>query len=499
MRSMDEYPTPRSMTNNKAKRKIALVSPRRGWRPGLGILYCASYLLDAGYDVRVFEFFDENFNVKKNRRVWKEMMEFDADIYGFSVISWNRAVAGEQIRRLREETEGKFIICGGKDPSYMGKYYIEYGADVSVIGEGEETMVELADFVNGKGKLKDILGICFRNEFGEIVETEHREPTVLDNLLFPAFHLIDYSQYTNIRLGGIPGHYIRTGFMMANRGCPFNCKYCSEKVRNVYRERPLKDIVAEIKWQNENWKIDGMVFLDDLFYFDEQRIIDLCNLLKEAGLDKLKYYAQTRVDRTPKAETLKLMYDTGFIQLALGIESGSQRILDIVGKGIKPEVSMDAVTRINDAGIHSYAYMIIGLPEEKEEDLEVTAEFLRELKPTFVAVNYFMPMPGTKYFNEEEDAKLGELSYSLTENQTQRSEVGQEKLAHYRYLFESCAQRSANKNLFEYPRFFAFLAKVAFLRPDVLVKGAWIQFKTRRYSSYFEAMRTAMINYKICG
>ncbi len=495
---MDKDTRTRTPATGRPRNKVALINPRRGWRPGLGLLYVASALLDAGYEVRVFEFFDENFDDSRNHALWKSLFAYDADIYGFGVISWNRAVTAQQIARIRQHTSGKFIICGGKDPSYMASKYLEYGADAVVVGEGETTMVETADAVNAGSPLDHIKGLVHMRE-GELVENAPREPTCLDKLLFPALHLVDYAQYTDIKLGGIPGHYIRTGFMMANRGCPFNCKFCAEKVRNIYRERPLDDIVDEIRWQRRHWNIKGMVFLDDLFYHKEERIVALCHKLNEAGLDGLAYYAQTRVDRTPSRETLALMRRTGFIQLALGVESGSPRILEIVNKGTTIEMAREAVARINAADICSYAYMIVGLPEETVDDLDMTAEFLESIKPTFVAVNYYMPMPGTRYFNEEDDALIDTLSYSLTENQTYRSALSQKTLAHYRALFESKAQRSANMNLFRYVGFYGFLLKMATIRMDVLLKGAWLQMKTNKYSSYFEAVRTAMINYKITG
>ncbi len=480
-----------------ARRKVLLINPRKGWRPPLGLLYVAAYLVDAGYEVKVIEFIDENYDKKKNEKLWMEFYRYDPDFIGFGVISWNRSVTGEIIKQIRETTKDKFIMCGGKDPSYVPEKYLKYGADAVVLGEGEETVVDLLNAYNLHNSLKEVNGIAFQNG-QDVVTTKHREPTTLNNLLYPAFDLVEYEHYTNIRLGGIPGHFLKTGFMMANRGCPFGCKFCTENLRNVFRERDIDDIIGEIKWQINNYKIKGLVFLDDLFYYKNDRITAFCNAILNENIN-IKIYAQTRVDKVGNQETLKLMKKASFIQLALGVESGSPRILKMVNKGVKVNQIKQGVKAINDAGIYTYSYMIIGLPGETKEDMDMTDDLLKEINSTFVAVNYYMPMPGTPLYSDEDDKHLDEVSYSLTENQTFRSSEDQNFLAYYRQKFQSTSKKNPNYNLFKYPGFFGFLANVILLHPRILLKGLYIQKKKSTYSSYFEAIRTSMINYRIYG
>ncbi|MBF0233861.1 MAG: B12-binding domain-containing radical SAM protein [Desulfamplus sp.] len=484
------------------RNKVALINPRKGWRPALGLLYIASYLRKAQYDVRIFEFIDEQFDRKCNDNIWKTLFSFQPDFVGFGVISWNRAVCRLQIAKIRVQLPDSIIICGGKDPSYVVDKYFSFGADIVVIGEAEETMVELLDALKSSksfndSPLEDIKGISYiRN--GRSITNPTREPMSLKNLLFPAFDLVNYAHYTDIRLGGIPGHFIKTGYMMANRGCPYNCKFCAEKVRNIYREREIDDIISEIRWQQDRWDIDGMVFLDDLFYFNENRMRSFCDRILEEKID-LKLYAQMRVDRCPSDETLRLMRKAGFIQLAMGIESGSPRLLEHINKGITPDMCRNTVARINMAGIYTYCFLIIGLPGERVEDLEMTVELIRELKPTFVAVNYYMPMPGTKFFTEEDDEIIGTLSYSLTENQVFRSEIDQRTLSTYRNKFESLAQRNANYNLLYYPDFLWFIIKTCLFKPHCIFKGILVQIREKRYPNMFDAVKTAIINQRIIG
>jgi len=479
-------------------KKILLINPRKGWRPALGLLYIASHLRVAGFQVKVLEFIDEEFFPAGNQELWKEFYDFNPDVIGLGVISWNRRVAKKIIETIRTTTRDKVIICGGKDPTFKPEIYFDYGADFVVMHEGEETTVELLHCLNEGRSITAVNGIVFRKD-QDLIVTDRRPPLVLDKLNFPALDLIDYDHYCNIRLGGIPGHFIKTGFLMANRGCPYRCRFCTDPVRNIYRERSIDNIIEEIKWQMENWKIEGMVLLDDLFYFTDNRVTLFCERVLKENI-RLKFYAQTRVDRVGSPKILALMKKAGFIQLALGVESGSQRMLDIMNKGTKLKQIRKAIQDIEDSGILSYIFLIVGFPEETREDLELTVKFLAELKPTFVTVNYFMPMPGTQYYNAEEEEALRELSFSLTEiQQTFRSQVSHDDIIKYRNKFLATGQRSANLNLLRYPSFHLWAGLTLLFRPNIIVKGLYLQLKSNSYTSYFDAVRTAMINYRIYG
>jgi len=479
-------------------KKVLLINPRKGWRPALGLLYVASHICKAGYEVKIIEFIDEEFFPGRNRALWQELYDFDPDVIGLGVISWNRRVARKIIETIRAASRNKVIICGGKDPTFKPEIYFDYGADFVVMHEGEETIVELLNCLNEGRSVIAVNGIAFMKD-QDLIVTDRRPPFDLDKLNFPALDLIDYDHYCNIRLGGIPGHFIKTGFLMANRGCPYRCRFCTDPVRNIYRERSIDNIIEEIKWQMENWKIEGMVLLDDLFYFTDNRVTLFCERVLKENI-RLKFYAQTRVDRVGSSKTLALMKKAGFIQLALGVESGSQRMLDIMNKGTKLKQIRKAIQDIEDSGIFSYIFLIVGFPEETREDLELTARFLEVLKPSFIAVNYFMPMPGTQYYSKENEQNLTELSYSLTENQQEfRSQVPHDEIIQYRNRFLSLAQRSADLNLLRYPSFYAWVMGLFLLHPAVLLRGLFIQSRKKLYTNYYEAVRTAMINHRIYG
>jgi anaerobic magnesium-protoporphyrin IX monomethyl ester cyclase len=480
-------------------KKVLLINPRKGWRPALGLLYIASYLRQAGHQIKVLEFIDEDFFPGENVTNWEELHAYNPDIIGLGIISWNRRIARDIIAKIRQETQDKVIICGGKDPNFKPDYYLNNGVDFVVFGEGEHPIVELLNTLESPTKkLDDVAGIGFLRN-GQMVTTPGAPLISMDNLLFPALDLVNFEHYTDIRLGGIPGHFIKTGFMMASRGCPYSCRFCTDPVRIRYRERSIDNVVEEIKWQMKNWQIDGMVLLDDLFYYRDDRVKEFCERIIKEGI-KLQFYAQARADRIGSPETLALMKKAGFIQVAIGIESGSQRMLDIMDKRTQLDTMKEAVRKVEEAGIFSYIFLVVGFPEENLQDLEETAIFLEEVKPSFTTVNYFMPMPGTEYFNEEDKNALEELTFSLTENQQKfLSPVPHDDIIRFRNTFLSLAQRNANFNLLRYPSFYWWVFKLVLFRPMVLLRGLHKQKTQRSYTNYFEAIRTAMINNRIYG
>jgi radical SAM superfamily enzyme YgiQ (UPF0313 family) len=140
----------------------------------------------------------------------------------------------------------------------------------------------------------------------------------------------------------------------------------------------------------------------------------------------------------------------------------------------------------------------VGFPEEQREDLQMTARFLEEVRPTFVAVNYFMPMPGTEYYNEV-DAKISEkLSFSLTEKQIKfSSNLSAKEMIHFRNLFTALGKRSADKNLLRYPSFYLWVSSFFIVHMFLVLKTLWRQKKYKKHTNYYEAIRTTLINQRI--
>ncbi|MDP7421147.1 MAG: radical SAM protein, partial [bacterium] len=467
----------RARAGDRPKNRIALIQPRKGGRPALGLLYIGRYMLENLFEVKIFEFLDELYppNIRYNKGMWNDLKKYDPDIIGIGVISSTYRITQRMMKRIREEMPGLPIICGGKHPTSNPEHFLyEGGADYCAIGEAEITSVELLDAMNFNEPVDTIQGMAYLKE-GEIHFTPKRPFLPMDAILRPAFELVNYEKFVDFRLQSIPGHYLRSGFIFGSRGCPYNCKFCTTNIRGSYRERSVDDLIDEIDWQMKTFDITGFVVLDDIFYFKEDRTREFCEKVIKRGI-KAKYFCHARVDRINK-ETVALMVEAGVLLLAIGVESGSPKILESMSKGITIKQIEDAFEIYNEVGMQTFAFIIVGHPDETEEDRELTRQMITKIKATNVAVNYYMPMPGTPSFEFElSQAKylLGgenfkELTYT-TDNPEFSTSVPLDELKRIGGEFQGMSQVNRNMNLFTYPSFILFIISFVLFHPLVILE-----------------------------
>ncbi len=481
----------RDRADKRGKNRIALIQPRKGGRPALGLLYIGAYLLDNQYEVRIFEFLDELYplNIRYNKRIWRDLKNYDPDFIGFGVISSTFRITQRLISKVREDIPGKIIICGGKHVTSNPKDLLSNDADFCAIGESEITIVELLDALNFKEPIEDVKGITYLKD-SKIEFTPQRSFLPMDYILRPAFELVDYEKYVDFRLQSIPGHFLRSGFIFGSRGCPYRCEFCTTNIRSSYRERSVDDLIDEIEWQINKFNIEGFVVLDDLFYFREDRTVEFCNKIIERNI-KTKFFCHARVDRVKK-ETVELMKNAGVLLLAIGVESGSQKILDAMKKGITVEQIENAFGIYNEVGINTFAFIIVGHPKETEEDRERTKQLLKKIKATNVAVNYYMPMPGTPSFDFEisnakylsGENKFGEFTYT-TDYPEFSTSVPLEELKKIGDEFQSMSVVDRNRNIFTYPSFISFIIRFFLFHPFIIINALCLRYiahKTKQMS-----------------
>lgn len=489
----------RERAGERQRNRVALIQPKNGGRPAMGLLYVGAYLLDNEFEVRFFDFLDELFppNVRYNERKWKQLESFDPDFIGFGVLSSYCTATQRMIRRVRETMPDKIVVCGGKHPTPKPGDLLRHGADYCVIGEGEITIVELLDSLNFDLPPAGVQGIAYL-ENGEEVRTAPRPFLPLDAIKRPAFELIDYQKYIDIRLHSIPGHFLRAGFIFASRGCPFSCNYCSQNIKGLYRERSIDDVIDEIRWQQDHYIIEAMVFLDDLFYFKENRVQEFCHKVIELDID-LKYYCHARIDIVSE-ETVALMKKAGFIMLAVGLESGSDRILFLMNKKTTARKIEEAFTIYNRVGMDIFAHTIVGHPDETAEDLELTRALIQKIRPTMVPVNYYMPMPGTKssLFDRKEakyllDPKADEFTYTHDYPEFSNN-LPLEELKRIGDELEAMAKVNRNRNLFTYPAFWLFLAGFVLRHPLTILEALYIRYISHRtrQMSFFSVLKDTL-------
>lgn len=490
----------RKRKNERRANRVALVQPRKGGRPALGLLYVGAYLEDAGYEVKVFEFLDELYppNIKFNQKVFKNLLRFAPDIVGFGVISSTMRITERLMGHIHRALPESIFICGGKHASSNPEELLRAGAVYCVLGEGEITVVDLLDAINFDRDPASVAGIAFLKN-GAMMETGQRPFMPLDAILRPAFNLVDYHRYIECRLQSIPGHYLRCGFIFGSRGCPYKCSFCTTNVRGVYRERSIDDMLDEMRWQIDTYGVEAFVILDDLFYFKEERVTEFCCKVIDQGI-KTKFMCHGRVDRVNK-EIIQLMKDAGLFLLAVGVESGSQKVLDAMHKGTKIAQIEKAFAIYNEVGINTFAFIIVGHPVETAEDRELTRGLLQRIHSYNVAVNYYMPMPGTPSYAFELDSArhliggddFTEFSYT-TDFPEFSTTVPLEELKRIGDEFQALSVVNRNWNLFKYPAFMRDMFLILFLRPDVLIEAFWLRYvaKKIRHMSLMSLIKDAI-------
>ena len=268
--------------------------------------------------------------------------------------------------------------------------------DIGILGEAEDTLKEILS----ERPLKDISGIYYRDDL--VINFTGARPFIedLDSIPFPARHLVDNNVYRRPDNGKVQA------VIKVSRGCPFHCFFClATPVSGAkVRRRSPENIIAEIRECVEKYNIRNFLFWSDIFNIDKEWTMDLCQKIIDSGL-KITWSANTRAD-TADLEMAKKMYESGCRLVSIGVESGSQYILDKIGKRITLNQIRETVNIFKKARIRIYNYFVIGLPWENEDTVEETIRFAIELDSDFISFYTATPLPGTRFFNYAKENNL---------------------------------------------------------------------------------------------
>lgn len=358
----------------------------------LGLAYLAAALEKAGHQVRIVDAKAESLSIDK---VVLRVKEFNPRIVGISSSTPDFCVSkllAEKIKSAGDYT----VLIGGPHVSAIPEETMQESCfDYGVIGEGEETVVELASALSeGNGRnLADIKGIAFRDGKG-FIRTQPR-PYIedLDSIPLPARYLLPgitryrYSWYRKLP----------TATIITTRGCPYQCVFCDRAVfGNRLRARSIPNILDEIELLVRKYKVRGLDIVDDLFVASPERISDFCSGLLERGL-KVAWSCLSRTDIVSEG-ILKLMKEAGCWQIAYGIESGSQEVLRRIKKNITLKNIEDAVSWTQAVGIRRVGLFILGLPGDNEENMNHTLRFSNSLNLDRAVFFIAQPYPGSEMF-----------------------------------------------------------------------------------------------------
>lgn len=363
----------------------------------LGIAYIGAVLKQNGIEVRAIDLRFHN--------SWDEFEKY-VEIYKPDIIAIS-SMTIDFDRGLHAAKIGKknnaLIVFGGPHPTVVPDSVIaEPDVDVVVVGEGEYTMLELAEAYSKGDDFSDIKGIYYKDE-NNVCKNPRRDIIAnLDNLPFPARDLFPLDKIlktpaTNFPLPSPTLHII------TSRGCHYDCNFCQPCLSTIFgkkvRSRSLENVFLEIESLYENYGIRSLVIEDDTFTSKRNYVISFCEEMIARGLNKkISWYCHSRVN-TLDEELVDIMKASGCISICFGIESGSQRILEKMNKRTTVEQGINSIKLCKQKGIIAVVNMMLGSPGEELEDMQKSLEFINSMKPEVVYVGITTPTPGTDLYD----------------------------------------------------------------------------------------------------
>ncbi|HEX3820535.1 MAG TPA: radical SAM protein [Candidatus Sulfotelmatobacter sp.] len=363
--------------------------------PPLGILYICSHLRNKGLKAEVF---DSTFSSRQ--KLFDLLLQGPPSILGVYANLMTRSNVVEILRVAKEA--GWQTVVGGPEPSAYVNEYLAAGADVVVIGEGELTLQELVPVLQSKefDKLHHVAGIAFRGGDGPVVRTKPREQIRdIDVQPWPARESIDTARYVEVWR---KHHGMGSVSLITARGCPYHCRWCSHEVfGKTHRRRKPASVADELEWLINRYQPQMAWMADDVFTIHHGWLSQYAAELKKRGV-KLPFECISRADRL-NPEVVGTLAEMGCFRVWIGSESGSQRILDAMERGVTVEQVQSAVALCRSAGIQTGMFLMWGYEGEELSDIEATVEHVKKTNPDIFFTTVSYPIKGTPYFSEVAD------------------------------------------------------------------------------------------------
>lgn len=383
--------------------------------PPLGLLYLSAWLDLHGVENEVF---DTTFSTKEDLK--KYLLAQRPPIVALYVNLMTKLNVIEIMRFIRsqEVLKNSIIVLGGHDVTHNAADYFACGADLIVLGEGEQTMLEVALTVDNGRRTADgiannnfshIPGLAFRLADGSVFKTAPREKMRdIDRLPFPARQKINLQLYLDVWMR-VHGHSSMS--VNTQRGCPYTCRWCSTPVYGQsYRRRSPVKVADEIEWLRQHYAFDQIWFVDDVFTMSHKWLYAFCDELKIRNL-KIKFECITRADRLNE-EVIRILKECGCFRVWIGAESGSQRIIDAMDRRVDVGQVREMIKAAKQAGIEAGTFIMLGYPGETEADIRETVEHLKDSNPDHFTITVVYPIKGTGLYEEVQTSSFSNLSWT---------------------------------------------------------------------------------------
>lgn len=489
--------------------KILLINPpydrligfKSEWFP-LGLCSLASFLADKGHgDIAVYDAehateqtvkyssivkYAENFQNyqeaigDQDHPVWKEVRktieDFRPDLVGIGIMTVKIPSALQVVKICKEIDPNIKIVVGGHHPTIApGEMLENEGIDFAVRGEGEVTFFELLEVLKTKELVySSIKGLSFKKD-EKIVHNQVR-PLIqnLDKIPMPArSRLLNIDSYSQTQLS----------MVMTSRGCPYECGFCASACmwHKKVRFRSIQSIIDELQLLKNKFSVKHITFMDDSFILHHNRLKQLCQTMIDNKIN-LTWSCLTRVNMISD-EIIALMKKAGCIKVDVGIESGNERILQLINKKITLEQIRKAVKILRKNKMYWSGFFMFGFPTETKEEVLDTLYLLKELKPDWANISIFTPYLGTDLYEQAKERRMlseqanciinSHQNYKSRFTDTMSEETFSKLATHilkevhsYNSSFRSLLKRALTRNYFRNP---------GLLLGDIVKVGQWLR------------------------
>ncbi|MBI5744646.1 MAG: cobalamin B12-binding domain-containing protein [Elusimicrobia bacterium] len=398
MKALLIYPPQRDMVKTSIP---GFINEKLGYYPPLGVLYVAAYAeKNSSHTVEVLDTQVEELDYEA---IKAEVARRKPDVVGLYTVSFALVDALRVAKAVKEAAPGVPVVAGGPHPTiYPDETLAQPNIDFVISGEGEVPFLKLLEALSGKGPLKDVPNLTYRDN-GAVVRTPQQLPIQdLNAIPYPDRKKIPHSKYYSVIAKTAPVTTI-----VSSRGCPFGCFFCATSGRK-WRPRSVENIMGELE-ECVALGIREFFFFDDTFSIDKKRVHDLCDAILARKLDIL-FDIRTRVDTVDEAMLAKLR-KAGCERVQYGVEAGTAEILKVLKKGIDIDRIKHVFKLTKSLGLTSFADFMIGSPGETREHIRQTVALALELNPDFVQFSITTPFPATEMYQEALNRKIFTADY----------------------------------------------------------------------------------------
>jgi anaerobic magnesium-protoporphyrin IX monomethyl ester cyclase len=364
--------------------------------PTLGLLYLSAYLRRAGFAPEIF---DSTF--ARREELYARLRLERGGVLGIYTNLMTRRPVLDIVQQAR--ACGWTVVLGGPESANYPEQYLAAGADVVVIGEGESTLAELLPALarHGPHRLHGVAGVVFRDETGTAITNPARAQIAdIDSLPWPDRAAIDQQRYVEVWRRH---HGMGSVNLITARGCPYKCNWCSHAVFGfTHRRRSFIDCASEVQHIVETYRPDQVWYADDVFTISHPWLFQYEAELRRRGL-RVPFETISRADRMMKEDVLAALASMGCYRIWIGSESGSQRILDSMQRGVKVEQVQWAARAARRHGIQVGMFLMWGYEGEQIEDIEATIEHVKRCSPDIHLTTVAYPIKNTAYFARTAD------------------------------------------------------------------------------------------------